>query len=66
MEDRQFNAQLQRPVDGFKNVTDELKPDINEFLFSRLPGEMTLAQVDKLACKIYQLIEDAAEEAKRQ
>lgn len=37
-------------------LENELKPDLNNFLFPRLPGTMTLYDMERLACEIHDLI----------
>ena len=40
---------------------DNLKIDINEFLFAHLPGKMKIDELDEMACRIYDMIIAAQE-----
>jgi len=40
----------------YDRIMRELKPEINNFLFSRLPGEMTLDEFEKVSIDIYKII----------
>lgn len=39
-------------------IMQKLKPEINNFLWERLPGQTTLAEMDEMAGKIYEQIDD--------
>lgn len=44
---------------NFQKLIDEnLKPEINQFLFKWLPDNTTLIEMDKLGIKIFDLIEE--------
>lgn len=44
-------------AEGRQAILDTLKEDINAFLWTRLPGAMTLACADDIAADIHSLIE---------
>jgi hypothetical protein len=52
------NAPLDLVIDAVvkENLINDLKPDINNFLYSRLPTTLTLGEMEFLACKIHDLI----------
>jgi hypothetical protein len=38
------------------DLEEDLKPDLNNFLFPRLPQTMSLGDMERLACEIHDLI----------
>ena len=40
----------------YDNVIKTFKSDINNFLFTRLPGDCTVADLDKLAIEIHNIV----------
>jgi len=44
-------------------VMDDLKIEINEFLFQRLPDQTTLAEFEIMAVNIYQMIDNKWKES---
>jgi hypothetical protein len=53
-----FHGALQDFDISAKRTMDELKPEINNFLWERLPSNSTLYEMEELATNIYQLIDD--------
>jgi hypothetical protein len=41
---------------GKDHITRELKSEVNEFLFQRLPDSCTLKEMEELACEIHDKI----------
>jgi hypothetical protein len=46
-------SEKDKPRTEFEEICKDLKPDLNNFLFSRVPGGLTIEEFEVIATKIY-------------
>jgi hypothetical protein len=52
----EINKQMEKLIRDKERIIRELKSEVNEFLFPRLPDCCTLKEMEDLACEIHQAI----------